>query len=264
MERLERLERTFEAMSEGIYLYDCARQLIQMNAAGRAFAGYDEEPELEREPTLDRLQQYQPRDAQGHLLPPEAWPLLRVLQGEVITTAAPVELYTTTPKGRKRVVSLTGAPLYNTDGQLVGAVLVSRDVTEQRRLEQELATRAQEVESIFDTDADAVMLFDTEGNTIRMNVAQRRLLGYDVTGQVGYVSPEERARGYDVSDAEGQPLPQEKWPIYRVLRGEILTGQQPVEIRLRTLDGRGDPGECEWRPSGQWGGPDHRWGDRYP
>ena len=225
-------------MSEGIYLYDRAGQLIQMNAAGRALAGYEEEPELARLPTLDRLQQYQPRDAQGHLLPPEVWPLLRVLQGEVITIAAPVELYTTTPKGRKRIVSLTGAPLYDADGQLEGAVLESRDVTEQRRLEQELATRAQEIESIFDTDADAVMLFDTEGNTIRMNVAQRRLLGYDVTGQVGYVSPEERARGYDVSDAEGQPLPQEKWPIYRVLRGEILTGQQPVEIRMRTLDGR--------------------------
>jgi PAS domain-containing protein len=76
--------------------------------------------------------------------------------------------------------------LRDADGQLVGAVLVSRDVTEQRRLEEELATKAHEIESIFDTDADAVMLFDTEGNTIRMNAAQRRLLGYDVTGQVGY------------------------------------------------------------------------------
>ena len=133
---------------------------------------------------------------------------------------------------------MTGAPLHDADGQLVGAVLVSRDVTEHRRLEEELATKAQEIESIFDTDADAVMLFDTEGNTIRMNAAQRRLLGYDVTGQVGYVSPEERARGYDVSDAEGQPLPQEEWPMYRVLRGEMLAGQHPVEIRMRTLDGR--------------------------
>ncbi len=238
MEQTELLERMFAAMSEGVYLYDRAGQLIQMNPAGRAFAGYDEESELARLSTLDRLQQYQPRDAQGQPLPPEVWPLLRVLQGEVITTAAPVELYTTTPGGRKRIVSLTGSPLHDATGQLVGAVLVGRDVTEYRRLEQELVTRAHEMESIFDTDADAVMLFDTAGNTIHMNAAQRRLLGYDVTGQVGYVSPEERARGYDVSDAEGQPLPQEEWPMFRVLRGEILTSQHPVEIRMRTLDGR--------------------------
>ncbi|MGO8951155.1 MAG: ATP-binding protein [Ktedonobacterales bacterium] len=120
----------------------------------------------------------------------------------------------------------------------MGAVLVSRDVTEQRHLEEELAARAQEIESIFDADADAVMLFDNQGSTLRMNTAQRRLLGYDVTGQADCLSPEQRAGGYGALGADGQPLPQDQWPIYRVLRGETLTGPHAMDLRMRTLDGR--------------------------
>ncbi|MGO8951156.1 MAG: PAS domain-containing protein [Ktedonobacterales bacterium] len=100
MDHTELLERTIEAMSEGVYIYDRSGQLIHMNATGRVFTGYDEQPDLARLPTLDRLPQYQPCDAQGYPLPLEAWPLMRVLQGEVITTSAPVEVYTTMLNGR--------------------------------------------------------------------------------------------------------------------------------------------------------------------
>ncbi len=208
-------------------------QLVQMNAAARAFAEFDTQPDL-----ADQLPQERLRDAQGRRLSPETWPVLRVLRGEVITTTDHVELHTTTPTGRERIASVTGFPLHDAGGQVVGAVLVSRDVTEQRRLEQELVARAQEIESIFESDADAVMLFDTDGRAIRMNAAQRRLLGYDVTGQANELALEERARQVAVYDAQGQPLPHEAWPIYRVLRGETLTDQHAVEMRLRTMDGR--------------------------
>ena len=133
---------------------------------------------------------------------------------------------------------MTGAPLRGANGEVVGAVLVRRDVTEQRRLEQELTTRAQEIEGIFEADADAVMVFDTGGHILRMNAALTRLLGGDMAGRVGYLLPEERASRLAFSDAEGQPLPKEGWPLYRVLRGETLTGPQALEMRLQTLDGR--------------------------
>ena len=232
-ERAERLARMFESMSEGVYIYDRVGQLVQMNAAARAFAEFDMQPDL-----ADQLPQERLRDTQGWLLSPESWPVLRVLRGEVITTADHVELHTTTPAGRERIASVTGSPLHDADGQVVGAALVSRDVTEQRRLEQELAARAQEIESIFETDADAVMLFDTDGRSIRMNAAQRRLFGYEVTGEANYPALEERARQVAVYDAQGQSMPREAWPIYRVLRGETLTNQHAVEMRLRTMDGR--------------------------
>jgi len=133
---------------------------------------------------------------------------------------------------------ITGAPLRDADGQVVGAVTVTRDVTERRRLERDLAARAQEIERIFETDADAVMLFDSEGRTIRMNAAQKRLLGYEATGRANYVRPKERAGRFAIRDVRGRPLTQEAWPISRVLRGETLVGSQAIEMRLRSLDGR--------------------------
>ena len=238
-DHIERLDRTLEAMSEGVYIYDRAGQLVQMNAAGRTLVEHDaQDPSLANLPLQDRMEQYRIRDAQGLPLPPEDWPELRILRGEVISTAAPVELHIVTLTGKEQIASVTGAPLRGADGEVVGAVLVRRDVTEERRLEQELAARAREVESIFDTDADGLMLFDTRGRTIRMNAAERQLLGYEATAQADYISPGERAGGFAISDGAGQPLPQDQWPMYRVLRGETLTGPQAVEMRLRTLDGR--------------------------
>jgi PAS domain S-box-containing protein len=237
-ERAEQLTRTFEAMHEGVYIYNGAGELVQMNATARQVAGYDLHPELEREATYERLRRLQPRDVAGHTIPMEDWPVQRALRGEVIAPSAPLEMTITSAAGHDVILDITGAPLQDAEGGVMGAVVVTRDVTEQRSLERELAARAQEIERIFETDADAVMLFDNEGRTLRMNGAQRRLLGYDATQQVGYISPEERARKFSISDVHGQPLPQEAWPIYRVLRGETLVGLQAVEMSLRTLDGR--------------------------
>ena len=237
-EQSELLTRTFDAKTEAVYVYDRSGQILRMNPAARAFGGYDARPQPAARPPEERLAAFQPRDAQGNPLPPEAWPVSRVLRGETLPAASPAELLTTSPTGREQVISVTGAPLRDADGAIMGAVVVSREVTEQRRLESELTARAQEIESIFETSADAIMLFDTEGRALRMNAAQRRLLGYEATGRTDFLSPEERASWFPVADAQGNPLPQEAWPMYRVLRGETLTGEHVVEMRLRTLDGR--------------------------
>jgi PAS domain S-box-containing protein len=235
----ERLARTLEAMSEGVYIYDRAGQLVQMNAAGRALVEQDaQEPSVAYLPIQDPFQQYRIHDAEGRPLAPEDWPVVQILHGEIVSTTAPVELHILTLTGREQIASVTGGPLRDADGEVVGAVLVRRDVTQERRLELEVAARAHEIESIFDTDTDGLMSFDTQGRTIRMNAALFQLLGYEATGQADYMVPEERARGFAISDGAGQPLPQDQWPMYRVLRGETLTGPQAVEMRLRTLDGR--------------------------
>jgi signal transduction histidine kinase len=62
---------------------------------------------------------------------------MRVLGGEVIPSAAPAELVVTSATGREVIQHITGAPFHDATGQVVGAVMVSRDVTEQRRLEQQ-------------------------------------------------------------------------------------------------------------------------------
>ncbi|HEY1387960.1 MAG TPA: PAS domain S-box protein, partial [Ktedonobacterales bacterium] len=137
----ELLTRTFEAIHEGVYMYDRSGELIQMNAAARAIAGYDLHPELERETTHERLRRLQPRNVKGQHMPFEDWPVNRILHGEVISTSAPIEMIITanpdSAENHDAILHITGAPLRDAEGQLAGAVVVTRDVTLQRRLEQQ-------------------------------------------------------------------------------------------------------------------------------
>lgn len=133
----ELLERTFEAVHEGVYIYDRTGELIQMNATARAVAGYDEHPEIEGETTHERLTRLQLRDPTGKLFPEADWPVYRVLRGEIVSATAPIEMLVTSATGRELTLQVSGAPLRDADGQLMGAVVVTRDVTLQRRLEQQ-------------------------------------------------------------------------------------------------------------------------------
>ncbi len=237
-EQSELLTRTFDAMNESVCVYDRKGQILQMNAAARALGGFDTRCELTSLQPQERMPIFQPHDTQGNPLPVEMWPVSRVLRGETFTAATPAELLTTSPTGQEVSTNVTGAPLRDADGAVVGAVVVSRDVTEQRRLERELAARARELDSIFETDTDAVMLFDTEAHILRMNAAQRRLFGCGAVGEADHLSPEERIKRCVFMDPQGNPLPREALPVDRVLRGETLTGERGSEMRVRTLEGR--------------------------
>jgi PAS domain S-box-containing protein len=136
-EQTELLARTFEAVHEGVYIYDRTGELLQMNATARAVSGYDAHPELERESTNERLVRLQVRDVSGNLLPEDDWPVYRVLRGEIVSTTSPIEMVITSGTGRELTLHISGAPLRDAAGQLMGAVVVTRDVTEQRRLEQQ-------------------------------------------------------------------------------------------------------------------------------
>jgi signal transduction histidine kinase len=108
-----------------------------MNATARAVAGYDEHPEMERETTHERLSRLQLRDLAGKLFPEADWPVYRVLRGEIVSATAPIEMLVTSATGRELTLQVSGAPLRDAEGQLMGAVVVTRDVTLQRRLEQQ-------------------------------------------------------------------------------------------------------------------------------
>ena len=69
---------------------------------------------------------------QGQPLPAEAWPPLRLLQGETLRA---VDLQVKSLEGRALEVNVSGAPLRDATGHISGGVLVFRDMTERRHLE---------------------------------------------------------------------------------------------------------------------------------
>ena len=96
----------------------------------------------------------------------------------------------------------------------------------------------EELEIIFETMVDAVIVYDAEGQLLFANAASRALLGYDQHLGSFLNDTSRRVRKLHIRDENGQPLPQEHWPNYRVLRGETLEGGNAPDVMIRSLNGR--------------------------
>ena len=237
VERAAEMERIFATQVEAVVLADTTGRIIRMNDAQRHLLierGINPEAEY----IQSWAQESVPYDVLGQRVPREHLPFYRALGGETVTAQQAVDLYQHAPGGRELVLRVSGAPVRDARGHVIGAVLTTHDVTKQRHLEQELAERAAQIESIFEAMADGIVLVDATAHIVRMNESYRRLLGYDATREfVGSQFADYAARRVP-RDVENRLLPKEQWPTMRVLRGETLTGARAEKTRVRALDGR--------------------------
>ena len=236
--RAVELEAIFEALTDGLLVYDADGRILRSNTVARQLFGFEAHPEFGSLPWQERAIRYAPRDAEGQPLPPEDLTLSRLLRGEVLTSAQAVDNRLQTPDGREVTFSMTGRPLRDAEGEIVGAVAIARDVTERRRLEREVAERAAQLAAIFESVADGLVVTDAHGRIIQMNQALRTLLGIDLdpTGRTRLQL--EGLAGYAAYTTAGHPLREGEDPISTALQGQILTSEQSVNLLFRTRDGR--------------------------
>ena len=232
-ERAEEGEAIFEAIADSIYVYDAAARIVRLNTSARALLGPEASAQLAR-PLEERAAHSRSFDASGQPLPLEHLPALRILHGEVFTGAQTVDITTQLADGRTQVLNLSGRPLRAAEGAITGAVLVARDVTERRRLEQEVATRAATRETILETITDGIGFLDPQGFLVQTNQAFRTLFGIELHHVYTTLPPLERLACLDVRNAQGQPLPADAWPPVCLLQGETL---RAVDLRVKRLDG---------------------------
>jgi PAS domain S-box-containing protein len=232
-ERAQELEAVFESMADGVFVFDAQGYATRLNAAARAILG----PEAAQlgHPVDVRAIHRPLFDEDGQQLPVEQLPSVRILHGEMLTGARAVDVYAPTAEGRRQVLSVGGTPLRAADGTIFGAVVVTRDVTERRRLEREVAERVQELDAIFETITDGITVLDAEGRLIRTNRAFRSMSGIDRHPEFMTLSADQRLAALAMRDMRSQPLAREAWPATRMLQGETLTG---VDVVMNTLEGR--------------------------
>jgi len=137
------LEAIFEAMTDGVLVYDSNGAIVQINTAACRLFALDLDPEYVARSLEERLPLVALRNKDGQVLPKEQWPPLRLLKGEVLTGQNAKEVLARALDGREVEISVGGAPLYDQQGQIVGAVMTVHDMSEHRRLE-EVERRAHE------------------------------------------------------------------------------------------------------------------------
>ncbi len=130
-------------------------------------------------------------------------------------------------------------PTRDARGDIDGVALFSFDVTAQvqsrqrvEALADELRRNRAQLEAVFQSMQDGVMVFDGEGDVIFVNDAEAHILGFE--------SPEDMRRNFrwfaenfELCTDAGSPVPPDEWPVSRILRGETV---DEIEYRARRAD----------------------------
>jgi PAS domain S-box-containing protein len=125
----EQLSALLANLSEGVTIADPSGHVVMINDSARAILGF-----VDEYPTVDALHSLEAHDLSGRCLDSEQRPLMRALRGDQFTD---YEVLRIRPNGESRRVVSTGTSVRDTDGNIALAIVVFRDVTELRRLEQQ-------------------------------------------------------------------------------------------------------------------------------
>jgi PAS domain S-box-containing protein len=145
----DQLDRVFEAVADGLVVWDAVGQIVRVNPAAHRILGRDAAPPgFDQLPPRERETRYAARDEQGHPVPAEEPPFARTLGAEVGAGTGPEarDVHMRALDGREIELHASLAPLRDREGHLVGAVSVLHDQTERNRLAREReAARADEL-----------------------------------------------------------------------------------------------------------------------
>lgn len=134
------VEAVIASIPDGIAIADSAGNLLQINEIGQHILGGS--PRLRLSENIDH---YLVRTLDGVPMPPDDLPLARALRGERV---AGFEHLVHGSSGSETRVNASANPIYSQDGSIIGAVATFRDVTRQRRDEEERAQRLLDLEGL--------------------------------------------------------------------------------------------------------------------
>ena len=135
VERTSEIEAFFEAIVDGVYVYDAQGHLLRMNTAAQTFSQLLGQPEYLERSFPERVSSFTALDEHKQRLENSDLPLTRVLRGEMLTGSQTNDTILLQQNGADLLMNMSGAPIWDDEGRIRGAVIVSRDITEWRKLE---------------------------------------------------------------------------------------------------------------------------------
>jgi PAS domain S-box-containing protein len=172
------LTATFEAMTEGVVVSDSEGRAKHTNAAFRAFFSLPADTDPERLLSHKRNEGAIPRDLKGRPLPRDQWAISRILRGERLSDTNTMDLMCRTTEEQDMYFNASGAPIRDAAGQIVGGVVVFRDVTERYRLEQQLQYSERKLRMLVESNIFGMAVTDGAGRIYEVNDRYAQVVGY--------------------------------------------------------------------------------------
>ncbi|MEX2047992.1 MAG: PAS domain S-box protein [Gemmatimonadota bacterium] len=176
-----RLLATFEAMQDGVAVFDLDGNLVEANQALATMHGYDEAGDMRRHLSgfAETFEVFGPI---GEPLALPQWPASRVLAGETFTN---LELRLRRPdNGFERLLSYNARPASRNEQNAV-AVMVVRDITDSARARRLFDEQSHLLASIFDAAPALIFVKDRAGRFVVANRAVAELYGTTPENLVG-------------------------------------------------------------------------------
>ena len=166
------------------------------------------------------------------LVPSTELPLYKAMQGEATDDVRLVFRNQNHPEGV--VVSVSGRPLYDETGSLVGGVIAMRDVTQLESVTQQLEATVGQLQAqnslmdvVFNSISDGVVVANKKGEFLFFNPFAEKIVGIGATEG----TPEEWTDIYGMFYGDKvTPIPGTELPLYKAIQGEITND---VEVFIR-------------------------------
>jgi PAS domain S-box-containing protein len=175
------LEAAFGAIQDGIAVFDRTGRVVHLNAAQARINGFPDVETMRRELGFYEAR-YELRRPDGLIVPPEEWPVSRVLRGQ---TDDQILHVTRVDTGQQWVMRLTGAPVFDAGGAVDLAVVVTRDITEEWHAKARLAAASERLAVTLQSVAEGVIATDETGRITLVNPMAESLTGWSAAEAVG-------------------------------------------------------------------------------
>src|SRR5919202_1883835 len=191
-----RFEAVLRQMPAGVMIADAAsNKLVLAKEQTKQIVGYGYEQLLE-------LEDYAPIipceifHLEGQVYSPHEYPLVRSLKtGEVVTNEE-IEIHRN--DGSRIFINVNSAPILDNQGQIVAAVVIFQDVSEQqaalrerKRVEQALRESESRLRGLLEANLIGIIVGDFQGNILEVNEAWLATLGYTreevLSGEVNFL-----------------------------------------------------------------------------
>jgi PAS domain S-box-containing protein len=176
--RASELEAILEAIADGVTMCDSRGEIRYSNPAYRSLLELEEDVDPSLLQLDTRFEWLAPRDLEGRPLAKEQFAALRVLGGERLSGPRAMDFICRTRKGADIIVNVSGAPIRDAASRVVGGVIAYRDMTERRRLEQQLQYSELKLRSLVESNIFGVVVMDLGGSIYEFNDRFVQILGY--------------------------------------------------------------------------------------
>ncbi|WP_052518038.1 hybrid sensor histidine kinase/response regulator [Archangium violaceum] len=225
------LEAIFQSMAEALYV-GYAGGITRANQPALSQLGYSRLEELNRNIATLASEIRTRRADTGEIIPAEDQAFTHALQGRADVQEVVVRHLLT---GQDRIVRSSCAPV-RVDGEVVAAVAINTDITEQKMAEAERARLTHEVQAqraLFDAVLQqmpsGVIVVEPSGKLVLANARVEEILRFPFRSARNM---SEASAAYQVFHLDGSPSGPDEQPLARSLRsGEVVVGEEAEVVR---------------------------------